>query len=125
MALIPNFDRIVATVTASDIEKFLHSAAPEDDKQRVRNASSLEVRMRLVGGYLIRTNQVTLARFNPKGTKAKASSKAAIKTAVATEAAAKTPKASKSPKTSKAAKVTVDSTVNQTVVAAESVSSTL
>lgn len=75
MALIPNFDRIVATVTASDIEKFLHSAAPDDDKQRVRDAGSHEIKMRLVGGYLIRTNQVTSARFNAKGTKPKASGK--------------------------------------------------
>jgi len=64
MALTPNFDRIVATVTDSDIEKFLHSTAPEDDKQRVRVAASHEIKMRLVGGYLIRTNQVTPARLN-------------------------------------------------------------
>lgn len=85
MALIPNFDRIVATITASDIDKFLHSSAPEDDKQRVRDASSNEIKMRLVGGYLIRTNQVTPARLNSKAPKTKAVSKAA-----------KTPKARKS-----------------------------
>lgn len=77
MALIPNFDRIVATITPADIEKFLHSTAPDDDKQRVRDASSHEIKMRLVGGYLIRTNQVTAARLNPKPVKVKASTKAA------------------------------------------------
>lgn len=64
MALTPNFDRIVSTITASDIEKFLRSGAPNDDKERVLNASSTEVKMRLVGGYMIRTNQVTAARLN-------------------------------------------------------------
>ena len=64
MALTPNFDRIVATITASDIEKFLRSGAPDDDKQRVLNASTTGIQMRLVGGYLIRTNQVTAARLN-------------------------------------------------------------
>jgi hypothetical protein len=71
MALTPNFARIVATITASDIQKFLHSAAPEDDKQQVRDAPTDEIRMRFVGGYLIRTNQVTPARLNPKPAKAK------------------------------------------------------
>jgi hypothetical protein len=69
MALIPNFDRIVATITAADIEKFLRSAAPADDKERVLNAKTNEIKMRLVGGYLIRTNQVSPARLN--GTAAK------------------------------------------------------
>ena len=68
MALTPNFDRIVATITASDIEKFLRSAAPEDDKQRVMNARTEEIKMRLVGGYLIRTNQITPARLNATAT---------------------------------------------------------
>ena len=68
MALTPNFDRIVATITASDIEKFLRSAAPDDDKQRVLNAGTNEIKMRLVGGYLIRTNQVTPARLNGTAT---------------------------------------------------------
>jgi hypothetical protein len=80
MALTPNFDRIVATITASDIEKFLRSAAPEDDKQRVLNAKTEEIKMRLVGGYLIRTNQVTAARLNSttaKSAKAPARSKRA------------------------------------------------
>ena len=63
MALTPNFDRIVATITTSDIEKFLHSNAPDDDKQRVLKASSNKIKMRLVGGYLIRTNQITPARL--------------------------------------------------------------
>jgi hypothetical protein len=76
MALIPHFDRIVATVTTLDIEKFLHSNAPDDDKQRVRDAATDEIRMRLVGGYLIRTNQVTLARFNPTQKKVKATAAA-------------------------------------------------
>ena len=87
MAQIPNFDRIVATITASDIEKFMHSAAPDDDKQRVRDAATNEIKMRLVGGYLIRTNQITPARLNPSAAKAKISSKAA-----------KTTKAAKAPK---------------------------
>src|SRR4051794_22167704 len=90
MALIPNFDRIVATITASDIDKFLHSAAPDDDKQRVRDAGSNEIRMRLVGGYLIRTNQVTPARLNPSLVKPKVSSKAGK--------VAKSSKATRSPK---------------------------
>lgn len=64
MALTPNFDRIVATITASDIEKFLRSGAPDDDKQRVLSASTNEIKMRLVGGYLIRTNQITAARLS-------------------------------------------------------------
>ena len=89
MALIPNFDRIVATITDSDIEKFLHSAAPDDDKQRVRNASSQEVKMRLVGGYLIRTNQISTSRLNPKAAKPKASSKAAATTKPRTVKSAK------------------------------------
>src|SRR4051794_16895062 len=88
MALIPNFDRIVATVTASDIEKFLHSTAAEDDKQRVRDASSNELKKRLVGGYLIRTNQITPARLNPKPISSKLSkSTKPVKTAKASKAA--------------------------------------
>jgi hypothetical protein len=81
MAQIPHFDQIVATVTALDIEKFLRSSAPEDDKQRVRDAATVEIQMRFVGGYLIRTNQVTLARFNPtqKKVKVKGASKTAKK----------------------------------------------
>jgi hypothetical protein len=89
MALIPNFDRIVATVTAADIEKFLHSSAPEDDKQRVRDAATTEIKMRLVGGYLIRTNQVTAARLNPGSVKTKA-----VKVAKVTKTT-KAPKAAK------------------------------
>lgn len=73
MALIPNFDRVVATITAADIEKFLKSAAPEDDKQRVRDASSDEIRMKLVGGYMIRTKQITPARLNAIMVKPRAS----------------------------------------------------
>jgi hypothetical protein len=68
MALTPNFDRIVATITALDIEKFLRSGAPDDDKQRVLNASTNEIKMRLVAGYLIRTNQITAARLNGTST---------------------------------------------------------
>jgi hypothetical protein len=70
MALTPNFDRIVATVTAADIKKFLHSTATEEEKQQVRDAPSEEIRMRFVGGYLIRTKQVTPDRLNPKPAKA-------------------------------------------------------
>jgi hypothetical protein len=76
MAQTLNFDRIVATVTEQDIEKFLRSNAPDDDKQRVRDAATHEIKMRFVGGYLIRTNQVTLARFNPTQKKVKASGNA-------------------------------------------------
>jgi len=72
MALIPNFDRIVATITPADIEKFLKSTAPEDDKQRVREARNEEIKMRLVGGYLIRTKQITTARLNSISTKPRA-----------------------------------------------------
>ena len=67
MALTPNFDRIVATITDADVQRFLRSSAPEDDKQRVRNAASDEVRMKLVGGYMIRTNQITPDRLKPGG----------------------------------------------------------
>ena len=88
MALTPNFDRIVATVTASDIEKFLRSSAPDDDKQRVLNASTNEIKMRLVGGYLIRTNQVTPARLNGGVTKAAPSKAKASKSAPKTRRAA-------------------------------------
>jgi hypothetical protein len=77
VALIPNFDRIVATITSSDIDKFLHSAAPDDEKQRVRDADSNEIRMKLLGGYLIRTNQITPERFNGKLVKLKTSNKTA------------------------------------------------
>ena len=91
MALIPNFDQIVATITASDIDKFLHSGAPDDDKQRVRDAASNEIRMRLVGGYLIRTNQITPRRLNPAPVKPKVSTKAA--TATKSHKAARSPKA--------------------------------
>lgn len=78
MALTPNFARIVATVTADDIKKFLHSSATEEEKQQVRDAPTDEIRRRFVGGYLIRTNQVTAARLNGKESKVtKVSSKAA------------------------------------------------
>ena len=97
MALIPNFDRIVATITAADIEKFLHSSAPEDEKQRVRDAPSNLIRMRLVGGYMIRTNQITAARLNPASVKAK------VVKAPKVAKAAKAPKATKAPKTEEVA----------------------
>jgi hypothetical protein len=87
MALTPNFDRIVATITASDVEKFLRSTAPDDDKQRVLNAKTDEIRLKLVGGYLIRTNQITPARLNTALMKPVRSGKATAK--------AKQPKASK------------------------------
>ena len=85
MALIPNFDRVVATITSSDIDKFLHSAAPDDEKQRVRDAGSNEIRMKLVGGYLIRTNQITPERLNGKLVQLKASNKAATESIKATK----------------------------------------
>jgi hypothetical protein len=78
VALTPHFDRIVATVTSSDIEKFLRSDAPADDKQRVLNASSDEIKMRLVGGYLIRTNQVTAERLHSGGVPVKAAKAAKV-----------------------------------------------
>jgi hypothetical protein len=93
VAVIPNFDRIVATITSSDIDKFLHSAAPDDEKQRVRDAGSNEIRMKLVGGYFIRTNQITPERFNGKLVKPKAGNKAA-----------ESVKASKSPKSGRRTK---------------------
>ena len=68
MALTPNFDRIVATITAADVEKFLRSGAPDDEKQRVLKATTNEIKMRLVGGYMIRTNQITSARLNGTAT---------------------------------------------------------
>jgi hypothetical protein len=71
MAVTPNFDRIVATITAVDIQKFFHSTATEDEKEQVRNAPTDEIRMRFVGGYLIRTNQITPARLNRKELKVK------------------------------------------------------
>jgi hypothetical protein len=92
MALTPNFDRIIATITDADVQRFLRSAAPDDDKQRVRNAPSEEVKMRLVGGYMIRTNQITPDRLKPAGsaaatakkqTKARTTKARAEKTAVA------------------------------------------
>ncbi|HYP06644.1 MAG TPA: hypothetical protein VER03_10485 [Bryobacteraceae bacterium] len=89
MALIPNFDRIVATITAADIEKFLHSTAPEDDKQRVRDAATTEIKMRLVGGYLIRTNQITAARLNPSAAKPKIVKAKAVKAPKAAKGAAR------------------------------------
>jgi hypothetical protein len=102
MALIPNFDRIVATITAADIEKFLHSAAPEDEKQRVRDAATNEIRMRLVGGYLIRTNQVTAARLNPASVKPKV---AKVAKAPKVAKAAKTAKVEEKPATPETAQV--------------------
>ena len=75
MALTPHFDRIVANVTAADIEKFLRSTAPEDDKQRVRDAKTDEIKMRLVGGYMIRTKQITPERLNAMLGKSKAGTK--------------------------------------------------
>ena len=90
MALTPNFDRIVATITASDVEKFLRSAAPEDEKQRVLNARTNEIKMRLVGGYLIRTNQITPERLSGKPVKVVKAVLGGKKAGVA-----KTPKASK------------------------------
>jgi hypothetical protein len=42
MALTPNFDRIVATVTAADVEQFLRSAVPDDEKQRAARVNTFE-----------------------------------------------------------------------------------
>jgi hypothetical protein len=71
MALTPNFDRIVATITAADVQTFFGSTATEDEKQQVRDAATDEIRMRFVGGYLIRVNQITPERLDLKTLKVK------------------------------------------------------
>jgi hypothetical protein len=81
MALIPNFDRIVATITQADIDKFYKSTATDADKQQVREASTLELQMRFVAGYMIRTNQILPSRLNPKAAKAPVKSSRATKSA--------------------------------------------
>jgi hypothetical protein len=70
MAKTPDFERITATITDSDIDQFFRSAAPDDFKQQVRDAPDQETKKRFVAGYLIRTNQVKPERLNPKGKKA-------------------------------------------------------
>lgn len=69
MAKTPNFDKIVATITDSDIKQLLGSAAPDDVKEQVREAPSHEIKTRFVAGYLIRTNQIKPDRLNPKPAK--------------------------------------------------------
>ena len=66
MAKTPDFHRIAATITESDIDKFFRSAAPDDFKQQVREAPNEETKKRFVAGYLIRTNQIKPERLNPK-----------------------------------------------------------
>jgi hypothetical protein len=78
----PNFHRIAATITDSDIDDFYRSAAPDDFKQQVREAPDQETKKRFVAGYLIRTQQIRPERLNPKVNKA-ATKKTAAKTAAA------------------------------------------
>jgi len=69
MAKTPNFDKIVATITDSDIKHLLESAAPDDVKEQVRGAATYEIKTRFVAGYMIRTNQIKPDRLNPKPAK--------------------------------------------------------
>jgi hypothetical protein len=70
MPKTPDFERITATITDSDIDDFFRSAAPDAFKQQVRESPDQETRKRFVAGYLIRTKQVKPDRLNPKGKKA-------------------------------------------------------
>src|SRR3954471_1817498 len=58
MAKTPDFQRIVATITESDIDHFYRSAAPDDIKKQVRDSPDEETKKRFVAGYLIRTKQI-------------------------------------------------------------------
>jgi hypothetical protein len=69
MAKTPNFDKIVATITDSDIKHLLESSAPDDVKEQVREAATHEIKTRFVAGYMIRTNQIKPDRLNPKPAK--------------------------------------------------------
>ena len=69
MAKTPNFERITATITDADIDRFLRSTAPDDLKQQVRDAPDQATKMRFVAGYLIRTKQIKPERLNPKPAK--------------------------------------------------------
>jgi hypothetical protein len=82
MPKTPDFHRIAATITDSDIDAFYRSAAPDDFKQQVREAPDHETRQRFVAGYLIRTQQVKPDRLKPKVKKV-ASKKTATKRASA------------------------------------------
>ena len=82
MPKTPNFHRIAATITDSDIDDFYRSAAPDDFKQQVREAPDQETKKRFVAGYLIRTKQIKPERLNPK-VKKTATKKTVAKTAVA------------------------------------------
>ena len=48
MAKTPNFDKIVATITDSDIKHLLESSAPDDVKEQVREAATHEIKTRFV-----------------------------------------------------------------------------
>jgi hypothetical protein len=85
MSQTPDFHRIAATITESDIEDFYRSVAPDDFKQQVREAPDQETKKRFVAGYLIRTKQIKPDRLNPKVKKA-ASKKAPTKTPLAQKA---------------------------------------
>ena len=65
MAKTPDFERITATITDSDIDDFYRSAAPDAFKRQVRDAPDQEAKKRFVAGYLIRTNQIKSERLNP------------------------------------------------------------
>jgi hypothetical protein len=79
----PDFHKIAATITDSDIQDFYRSAAPEDFKQQVREAPDEETKKRFVAGYLIRTRQITPERLNPKAKKTATRKKTVTKTAEA------------------------------------------
>jgi hypothetical protein len=85
MAKTPDFHRIAATITESDIDKFFRSAAPDDFKQQVRDAPDEETKKRFVAGYLIRTNQIKPERLNPKPKKTATKKKVAKKRASTTD----------------------------------------
>jgi len=85
MAKTPDFQRIVATITESDIDHFYRSAAPDDIKKQVRDSPDEETKKRFVAGYLIRTKQIKPGRLNVKPKKAVVKRKAAAKKDAVTE----------------------------------------
>ena len=93
MAKTPDFERITATITDSDIDQFFRSAAPDHFKQQVRDAPDQETKKRFVAGYLIRTNQIKRERLNPKAKKT-TTKKTTTKTSLAKKRASTKGKAS-------------------------------
>ena len=93
MSKTPDFHRIAATITDRDINDFYRSAAPDDFKQQVREASDEETKKRFVAGYLIRTNQIKRERLNPKAKKT-TTKKTTTKTSLAKKRASTKGKAS-------------------------------